>query len=318
MTDDVVILRGAADFGDDDLRALLDAIDPVVLDLSDTGVTDEGVAELAGLQRLAYLRLAGTGLTDAGLRKLGAIPGLMHLDASRTHVSGSGFDEWPDHRWLESLWMEETSLTDESLHRFIDRAYGMSLLSVARTEVTDAAFSDNPVIRILNLSGTQITADSLASLGLNKRDQAYGYLVWLDVSDTAIQPDELAEIVPLNRYWLELQPRPTPEAENRWVEASLLIRAEAYGESTPRISSSQRRQSRLQLNAARQLVSLHLTADLVGTPMSDLEPLISQASGDERSVNLFGWSEEGFAEMGVLSEGESGLTTSVMFYAPEW
>ena len=56
-----------------------------ILDISDTAVTDEGVARLRELKSLASLDLEGTDLTDAGIEYLSELPnlGLLRSDELR-------------------------------------------------------------------------------------------------------------------------------------------------------------------------------------------------------------------------------------------
>jgi hypothetical protein len=64
------------------------------LDLSDSGVTDDGLAALEGLP-LERLRLARTKVTDAGFKDhLAGIDSLRLLDLSGTAVSAGTIDDW--------------------------------------------------------------------------------------------------------------------------------------------------------------------------------------------------------------------------------
>ena len=65
------------------------------LDLSDTKVTDEGLAVLAELPHLEELRLARTAITDAGFQKhLSGKTSLRKLDLTGTKVKGKTKREW--------------------------------------------------------------------------------------------------------------------------------------------------------------------------------------------------------------------------------
>ena len=64
------------------------------LDFRDaTGITDAGIAHLAGLTRLRRLYLRGTQITDAGLAQLKELTKLEALDLENTMVSGDGLKQ---------------------------------------------------------------------------------------------------------------------------------------------------------------------------------------------------------------------------------
>ena len=64
--------------------------DGTVLDLSDTSVSDAGLAHLSGLTGLQRLYLSDTGVTDAGLAHLTGLTGLHVLYLYRTRVTDAG------------------------------------------------------------------------------------------------------------------------------------------------------------------------------------------------------------------------------------
>ena len=62
------------------------------LHLNRTAVSDRGLPQLAGLQRLEYLNLYGTRVSDAGLESLAALKRLRTLYVWQTRVSDSGLE----------------------------------------------------------------------------------------------------------------------------------------------------------------------------------------------------------------------------------
>src|SRR5262249_22305409 len=62
------------------------------LDLAATGVTDQGLKELTGLE-LASLNLARTTVTDAGLKELKGLKNLTWLGLNGTGVTDAGLQE---------------------------------------------------------------------------------------------------------------------------------------------------------------------------------------------------------------------------------
>lgn len=71
--------------------ALRPRLDAVVLHMANPDVTDEVVAELAGMGRLRELDLNDTGITDASLAVIAALPALESLKLARTKVTDAGF-----------------------------------------------------------------------------------------------------------------------------------------------------------------------------------------------------------------------------------
>jgi len=67
-----------------------------ILDLSDTRVTDAGLAHIAQFEALEYLSLRGTRVTDAGLPHLARLRALQELHLSDTHVTQHGVQQLQD------------------------------------------------------------------------------------------------------------------------------------------------------------------------------------------------------------------------------
>ena len=63
------------------------------LNLWDTGVTDAGLKDLAGLKSLQSLALGGTPVTDAGLKELAGLTSLQSLYLYDTKVTDAGVAE---------------------------------------------------------------------------------------------------------------------------------------------------------------------------------------------------------------------------------
>jgi hypothetical protein len=65
--------------------------DATVVQMANPDVTDEVVASLSDMERLAELDLTDTKLTDAGLATVAALPALEKLRVSRTAITDAGF-----------------------------------------------------------------------------------------------------------------------------------------------------------------------------------------------------------------------------------
>jgi len=62
------------------------------LHLNRTRISDDGLKQLSGLDQLEYLNLYGTGVTDAGLQSLSSLRKLRTLYVWQTAVSGNGLE----------------------------------------------------------------------------------------------------------------------------------------------------------------------------------------------------------------------------------
>src|SRR5262249_27033644 len=83
------------------------------LDLSNTGITDAGLAHLKGLPELSWLDLSKTQVTDNGLVHLKGLP-LWDLELYRTKVTDAGLVHLKGMR-LTDLSLSGTSVTDVGL-----------------------------------------------------------------------------------------------------------------------------------------------------------------------------------------------------------
>jgi Leucine-rich repeat (LRR) protein len=81
----------APQFADENIPLLTAIKDNIIwLDLSETAVTDQGVAALKNFKNLTRLSLDQTAITDAGLTQLRTLPQLKYLNLYGTKVSDRG------------------------------------------------------------------------------------------------------------------------------------------------------------------------------------------------------------------------------------
>jgi hypothetical protein len=79
-----------ANFGDDDMRAVVSMKDLKYLGLNKTKITDKGMPSLARLTKLHYLGLYGTQITDEGMAALKGMTELEDLNVCMTDVTAKG------------------------------------------------------------------------------------------------------------------------------------------------------------------------------------------------------------------------------------
>jgi len=107
------------------------------LDLTQSLVGDEHVAQLKEIQGLETLFLDRTAVTDAGLAHIAQLRGLRWLDLSRTKVTDSGLRHLRGHPRLESLYLHDMSITDAGLVHLGEMS-GLKYVGLVGTQVTTA------------------------------------------------------------------------------------------------------------------------------------------------------------------------------------
>lgn len=124
-------------FGDAELAALA-PLAPAVewLDLGATAVTDQGLAALAPMRRLARLHLDQTAVTDAGLARLDGLKHITYLNLRGTAVTDHGIAGLKSLPRLRSLYVWQTAVTADAV-----KALGDALVDqrrIARWEAQSA------------------------------------------------------------------------------------------------------------------------------------------------------------------------------------
>jgi internalin A len=117
-----------------DLKSLADLSD---LNLSSTDVTDDGLANFAGLTSLVRLNLEGTQITDAGLIQLERLTKIEYLALSGNRITDAGLLHLTGLAKLWALDLRDTQVTDSGL-RHLERIPSLSSLDLRGTQVTDA------------------------------------------------------------------------------------------------------------------------------------------------------------------------------------
>jgi len=148
--------------GDNGLKAISRLETLMWLDLSTTsGISDVGVSDLAGLQRLVGLQLCGvpitdkglggvvalknlrvlnlqgTRITDAGVTGLSQLSRLVELSLNSTKVGDAGIDEITGLVALESLDLGGSQISDRALRKLVGLTQ-LKALDVSNTKVSRA------------------------------------------------------------------------------------------------------------------------------------------------------------------------------------
>jgi hypothetical protein len=89
------------------------------INISQSSITDVGLARLGRFKRLEQLRLASPRASDAGLESLEQLSRLRFLHLIDAPISDAGLDRLQSLPMLESLYLDGANLTDAGIDRFI-------------------------------------------------------------------------------------------------------------------------------------------------------------------------------------------------------
>lgn len=85
------------------------------LDLSQTAVTDAGLAPVGDLKRLVRLNLSRTGITDAGLGALKGLENLDYLNLYGTQVTDAGLKQLATLKSLQNVYLWQSQVTNQGV-----------------------------------------------------------------------------------------------------------------------------------------------------------------------------------------------------------
>jgi len=107
--------------------ALLQDIAPHVteVNLAKTGVTDEDLAALNGLEHITRINLAETAITDAGLEHLKGLEHLEYLNLYGTQVSDAGIGTLTGISSLRNVYLWQTNVTASGAERLREAIPGL-------------------------------------------------------------------------------------------------------------------------------------------------------------------------------------------------
>lgn len=89
------------------------------LNLSQTDITDRGLAEICACEGLEQLRLASPRITDDGLKPLARLKKLRHLHLIGAPLTDEGLAHLQTLSQLDSLYLDGISATDEGIEKLI-------------------------------------------------------------------------------------------------------------------------------------------------------------------------------------------------------
>ncbi|HUY33298.1 MAG TPA: hypothetical protein VMV69_11005 [Pirellulales bacterium] len=193
------------------------------LDISDTGITDNGGRLLGGLTSLQSLHAANTRISDETLKSISSLPniqvldltgtlvsdkGIKHLsklitltglDLEGTKITGTGVKQLAPLKQLRYLNLASTAVGDDEMQILNDLTHLTSLL-LAGTQITDRTVQQMQHLKLLSLSvwGTKVTGACVGSLSKQQN------LMTLWIGDTKITPkgrERLQKALPKCKIW---------------------------------------------------------------------------------------------------------------------
>ena len=105
----------AIKFDDGGIESIRDWTELEILELSDTQITDVGVARLGGLEKLRTLRLSRTRVTDEGVASLRNLADLEILDLEETQITNTALTTLGRLTNLNTLRLSKNAITDKGL-----------------------------------------------------------------------------------------------------------------------------------------------------------------------------------------------------------
>lgn len=153
----------SADFSDANVKSLYPLRMLSNLQLSGTGISDRFAEHLAGFRRLEILQLSKTGVADQTCRVLTRLPFLRELDLRHTKITDESMKSVAQSGRLLILDISDTGITDKGLAHLLLQDSAVTAREAAAPKFRPNSFSQaHRNLRVLGLSGTQITDKSVA------------------------------------------------------------------------------------------------------------------------------------------------------------
>jgi hypothetical protein len=95
------------------------------INVSQSDITDAGLARIAGMANLIQLRLASEKVSDAGLVCLAELHELRHLHLIDMPISDAGLAHLHELKSLESLYLDGTRATDDGMRQLVEALPGV-------------------------------------------------------------------------------------------------------------------------------------------------------------------------------------------------
>lgn len=176
------------------LKEHLEALtEPEQINLTNSNLTDRGLKQLAGMQRLREITMARTQITDAGLAHLASLTELEFLELEGTRITGTGLFHLRNLKKMKGLELNEIPLTDHDLSNLREMT-NLDYLSLSQTSVTDVGMEY--LMNFKKLKHLSLRNNSISNEAVSKVS-ALTKLKVLSLSKTNINNDAINDILKL-------------------------------------------------------------------------------------------------------------------------
>ena len=161
-----------------------------VLDISGTGMGDDGLAVVGRSSTLTRLHVSENPITDGGLAKLAGLRALETLDLDKTKISGAGFSKLTGLRRLLRIDLNE-GLLDAAGAKQVARLTSLRYLRLMENRIDDAAVKlllTLPKLGLLQLYGNQKVTEAVVE-AVRKSG-----ILWIDLGRTGVSKDARANL----------------------------------------------------------------------------------------------------------------------------
>jgi Leucine-rich repeat (LRR) protein len=182
-----ISIKCSEELSDKTLKAMTSLTRLVEVDVSMSGVTNDGMAHLQNLPYVSFLGMAGGKLTNKALKHVSSLKELRYIDFPQS-LKDEDLHHLQDLVKLRNLRLG--NVTDEGMS-WVARLNALRSLDFSRSQITDKTLTflaNFSKLKELNLSGTKITDLGLTHVGKLTK------LQMVDLSDTEVSDIGLASI----------------------------------------------------------------------------------------------------------------------------
>lgn len=161
------------------------------LDLSETNLTDEGLAKLKNAGHISWLKLSETRITDAGLCAMESLPSLKVLILDKTRITDRGLACLSKHPELKRLMVQSCSINGEGFAAFANLPLEEIFLNGNQIQFSRSGMTklgEMPQLNKLQITGCKLPSDYAFE------DFESSGLSCLDISGNSITPQILEGI----------------------------------------------------------------------------------------------------------------------------
>ena len=178
---------------DEDLGFLQTQSQLEFLELSATGITDQGIVQIASLKKIKRLFLNGTAITSKGLEPISTLPDLIWLALNNTKVDD--LSACGRMTKLQTLSVALSQVSDQDLSA-LKRLENLQSLILTGTKVSDAGLQH--LVGLKNLAGLSLDRCRVTDEGLSQVASLSG-LTGLTLRSTAVTDNGLSRLCPLQK-----------------------------------------------------------------------------------------------------------------------